>query len=148
MKVLVITQSSGNGLNRKLAETIKATVVKNATRPTEVAILNANAINTEVLSQYQFQIWVVPEWNGTFPFTFKELIDNSGYPSKLAGTYVLLVGTSETTFGNVMGISHLQYVLQLIGAHPTPKTISIPSLSKVIEERDERLEKAIIDFIK
>jgi NAD(P)H-dependent FMN reductase len=93
---------------------------------------------------------IVPEWNGSFPYSFKKLIDDSGYPSWLKDKSILLIGTSNTTFGNVMGTSHLKYILEHIGANVYRKIISIPHINdKFVNDDiiiDERLANTVKDF--
>ena len=149
MQILISTQSSEAGFNRKLASDISNWIQKNSDRDVNVQIRNINEVSNDDLRDFPFHIWIVPEWNGSFPYTFKKLIDESGYPSKLEGNYVMLIGTSETTFGNFIGITHLQHILQWIGAHVYPKRISVPHLSKMKSlEDDTRIIEALKDFIK
>jgi NAD(P)H-dependent FMN reductase len=74
-------------------------------------------------------IMIVPEWNGSFPFTFKQMIDESGYPSFFSGMGFAIVGTSSSPLGNMVGISHLSHILQFVGALPFHKCIALPDVS-------------------
>jgi NAD(P)H-dependent FMN reductase len=95
-------------------------------------------------------IMIVPEWNASFPYSFKKLIDDSGHPSKLKGKRVLLIGTSNTTFGNVMGITHLKQILEWIGADVSPKLVCVPHIDDKFEDNniviDSRLNQTILEF--
>jgi NAD(P)H-dependent FMN reductase len=154
MKLLVITQSNPEGLNRIVANTcayMAEDVYRDQLRDYKVA--NATEIAPSEINEYSHIIMVVPEWNGSFPHTFKSLIDGSGYPSTFKKKKILLVGTSETTFGNIMGITHLEHILQWLGSFVDSKRICIPHLSESIDhmrgytDKEDRLHKAIKKFM-
>ena len=154
MKLLIITQSNPAGLNRQIANTCAYMVDELHQGLFEYEIKNSSDLDLSTIDLYTHIIMVVPEWNGSFPCTFKSMIDNSGYPSKFKGKKILLIGTSESTFGNIMGISHLKYILEWIGANIYHKLICIPKISESIDHihgyRDEnaRVYNSIRNFIK
>jgi NAD(P)H-dependent FMN reductase len=94
---------------------------------------------------------VVPEWNGSFPFMFKQVIDNSGYPSSFDGKDILLIGTSDSSFGNLMGITHLSHILEWCGAEVYSKRVCIPNIRSYSFDRhkepNQRLIEAISKFL-
>ena len=147
MKLLIVSQSSESGTNRELARIIADRLSLRSDKLMEIEY--ANADNAKEAFDVDHQIWIVPEWNTSFPHTFKALIDNSGWPSKLRGKYILLIGTSETTFGNLLGITHLEHILKYMGANVSKNTVHMPHLSKTIEDAytDERLVSAINKFV-
>ena len=154
MKLLVLTQSGPEGLNRKIADTcvymaddiLKTTLVTSKVK-------NASDIAPSEISMYTHIIMVVPEWNGSFPNTFKSLIDASGYPSSFKKKKILLVGTSDSTFGNIMGITHLEHILQWVGSFVDSKRICVPNIREAVDpvmgfrDHEDRLYKAIKKFM-
>jgi NAD(P)H-dependent FMN reductase len=151
MKVLIVTQSSPTGLNRKVAK-ICDSIAKSSEQQVVVSkIINADKVKPEDIKEHPYQIWIVPEWNGSFPYVFKKLIDDSGYPSSFSGIEILLIGTSDSTFGNLMGISHLEHILQWCGAIVFEKRVCLPFIKVSVESdgilEDERLRSAIKKFI-
>ena len=151
MNVLIITQSSEHGSNMRLARRCERIVVRERTKYVET--INASELTNQKIKDSDLQIWIVPEWNGSFPFIFKKIIDDSEYPSSFEKKDILLIGTSETTFGNLIGISHLEHILQWIGARVFEKRICFPHLRTKMDtdsisiEEDERLTDAICKFI-
>ena len=119
----------------------------------EYKIVNASEAEPLSINNYTHIIMVVPEWNGSFPYTFKSLIDSSGYPSAFKKKKILLVGTSDTTFGNIMGITHLEHILQWLGSFVDSKRICIPRIKSAIDpvtgfiDEEDRLYKAIKKFM-
>ena len=155
MKLLVITQSNPEGLNRQIAKTCSYMadhIYEDAIHKS--VIKNASELAPSEINEYTHIIMVVPEWNGSFPHMFKSLIDGSGYPSTFKKKKILLVGTSETTFGNIMGITHLEHILEWLGAFVDSKRICIPHLSSTIDpingyiDMEDRLFNAIRKFMK
>jgi NAD(P)H-dependent FMN reductase len=144
-KVLILTQSSTDGMNYKLAKECQEVIQS----PSDIR--NCSDFDGPEISNYDHIIMIVPEWNGSFPFMFKTVIDNSGYPSSFEGKNVLLVGTSDTSFGNLMGITHLLHILEWCGAEVFSKRICIPNIRSYSFDRhkepNHRLISAITRFL-
>jgi hypothetical protein len=157
MKILILTQSSKDGLNYKLSLGCESFIQYEIFKGSTSIITLANATDDiPNMKDFTHIIMIVPEWNGSFPYMFKQLIDNSGYPSTLKGTNVLLIGTSNTSFGNILGITQLDTILEWIGAEVFNKKICIPFISDNVtkfsglqdEEHLERLNSSIRKFLK
>lgn len=123
--IKIITQSSVSGLNAKIAKLIKDSI---------------HGVQFEVDLDPSFQsisnavdgyVFIVPEWNGSFPYMFKKMIDESGYPSSLENVPVFLIGTSSSSLGNMMGIAHLSYVLGFVGSRVHPELRCISNLTEM-----------------
>lgn len=157
MKILILTQSSKDGLNYKLSLGCESFIQYEIFKGSLVDITLANATDDiPNMRDFTHVIMIVPEWNGSFPYMFKQMIDNSGYPSTLKGTNILLVGTANTSFGNILGITQLDTILEWIGAEVFNKKICIPFISDNVtkfsglqnEEHLERLNSSIRKFLK
>lgn len=144
-KILILTQSSVDGMNYRLAKECQSVIEGDS------EIKNCSDIDPSTISNYTHFIMIVPEWNGSFPFLFKKLIDESGYPSSFDGKNILLVGTSDTTFGNITGITHLLHILEWCGAEVFSKRICIPNIRSYSFDRhkepNHRLISAITRFL-
>jgi NAD(P)H-dependent FMN reductase len=148
-RVLIITHSSEGGLNflqmMEILNLLGGKGLAIQTYKDPMSVQNQDLIDSDAI------IMIVPEWNASFPYSFKHLIDTSGHPSKFKGKPILLIGTSETGFGNVMGITHLQHILEWIGANVWNKRICIPFLSTKFSNNniviDERLNKNVTKFV-
>ena len=62
-------------------------------------------------------VFIVPEYNGSFPGILKMFIDAMPYPSPLQGKKCALVGLSAGVQGGVLALSHFTDVLNYLGAH-------------------------------
>ena len=140
-KVLILTQSSVDGMNYKLAKECQSVIEG------ESEIKNCSDIDTSTISSYSHFIMIVPEWNGSFPFLFKKLIDESGYPSSFDGKNILLIGTSDTSFGNLMGITHLLHILEWCGAEVFSKRVCIPNIRSYSFDRHKEPNYRLISSI-
>ena len=60
-------------------------------------------------------IFIVPEYNGSFPGVLKLFIDGLEYPHSFKGKKGALVGISDGTQGSAMGMSHLSDILNYLG---------------------------------
>lgn len=150
MKVLIITQSSDQGINHRIALEAEAIAKYNTERRVKTKVLIVSDVTNEDLSEYDYQIWIVPEWNASFPFTYKKMIDDSGHPSILTNREILLIGTSETTFGNIIGIAHLEHIIGWIGGYVFHKKVCLPNLGQKRNDEyllDDRAMQTINLFI-
>jgi NAD(P)H-dependent FMN reductase len=135
----------------RLAQACKKIVIESRTK--NVNIINASEVKNKDIIESDLQIWVVPEWNGSFPYVFKRIIDDSEYPSHFDGKEIMLIGTSESTFGNLIGITHLEHILQWVGARVFEKRVCFPNMSSMLNANehafrdDDRLVSAIEKFI-
>ena len=71
-------------------------------------------------------VFIVPEYNGSFPGVLKAFIDGLEYPSKLAGKKAALVGVAAGMHGGAMALSHFTDVLHYLGMQvlPTKPTLA------------------------
>lgn len=62
-------------------------------------------------------IFLVPEYNGSYPGVVKAFIDGLRHPDSLSNKKVALVGVSSGVLGNAVGLSHLNDVLSYLNAN-------------------------------
>jgi chromate reductase, NAD(P)H dehydrogenase (quinone) len=75
-------------------------------------------------------VFVVPEYNNSFPGVFKAFIDGLSYPNALVHKKCALVGLSDGVQGNALGLSHLTDVLNYLGMHVLAQKVRIPFMQK------------------
>lgn len=100
-------------------------------------------------------IFVIPEYNGSFPGFLKWWIDTFSI-RKSAETYkfkkVALIGISDGINGNVRGIEHFMAICRYLKMIIYPSFVYFPSIVKVLDLWDEnpknakRLETLIEEF--
>jgi hypothetical protein len=148
MKIAILTESSKEGKNQILAQFCSIYCDSVLTKA-KIDIYNFSAFENVWINHYDSFIMIVPEWNGSFPFTVKKLIDDSGYPSLFQDKDILLIGTSASSMSNIIGIEQLNYILQFVGANVYKKKVYIPNISKDMDvDLEVRLCKTIKNFFK
>mgnify|MGYP001038193600 CR=1 FL=1 len=75
-------------------------------------------------------VFVVPEYNGSFPGVLKAFIDGLEYPSKLADKKVALVGLSSGMQGSALALSHLTDILSYLGANLLGMRVKLPKVEE------------------
>ena len=74
-----------------------------------------NTFQTRIDAAEKF-IFIVPEYNHSFPGVLKTFLDGLRYPDTFHGKKVALVGLSAGVIGNAVGLSHLNDILSYMGA--------------------------------
>lgn len=62
-------------------------------------------------------IFIVPEYNGSFPGVLKVFLDGLEFPGTLKGKKCALVGISSGVQGGVIAMSHLTDIFNYLGMH-------------------------------
>lgn len=75
-------------------------------------------------------VFVVPEYNGSFPGVLKAFIDGLSFPQSLIHKKAALVGISSGVQGGAMALSHLTDIFHYLGLNVLAQKVKIPNLSK------------------
>jgi chromate reductase, NAD(P)H dehydrogenase (quinone) len=75
-------------------------------------------------------VFVVPEYNGSFPGVLKAFIDGLGYPQSFRNKKAALVGHSSGSQGGILALSHLTDIFNYLGMHVLAKKVRLPQLDK------------------
>lgn len=62
-------------------------------------------------------VFIIPEYNGSFPGVLKLFIDGMSYPSPFAGKKGALVGIGSGAMGGALALSHFTDILHYLGMH-------------------------------
>jgi len=69
------------------------------------------------MKEAQKFVFIVPEYNGSFPGILKTFLDALDFPDTLKGKKCALVGLSSGIQGGVMAMSHLTDIFNYLGMH-------------------------------
>ena len=143
---LILTQSSKSGKNYELAHDCKILIKHFSDIDADIK----NFDDDIDLTLYNEVLMIVPEWNRSIPFTLKSLIDNSGWPSLLKDKQVWMIGTSGGFGGNLIGLSHLNDILDYVGAIVKRPKVYIENMGDFDREGPQGMaaQKLIMDIIK
>lgn len=79
-------------------------------------------------------VFVVPEYNVSFPGVLKAFIDGLSYPNGLQNKKAALVGISTGIMGGALALSHLTDVLNYLGMHVLSAKPRLMHIHKNISE--------------
>lgn len=79
-------------------------------------------------------VFIVPEYNCSFPGVLKAFIDGLEYPAALRRKRGALVGLSTGSQGGNIALSHLTDVLHYCGLHVLPQKPRLPFVHKHLAE--------------
>lgn len=98
-------------------------------------------------------LFVLPEYNGSFPGVLKLFID-SVHPKEFKGKKAALVGISSGRAGNARGLDHFTSILHHLGVNVYCHALSIGTIDPMITDNkvsnpteEGRINKLINEFI-
>jgi len=92
-------------------------------------------------------VFIVPEYNGSFPGILKSFIDGMTYPNTFKNKKCALVGLSSGIGGGGIALSHLTDIFHYLGMHVLANK---PKLAKIEENMSNNLltNKFYIDLLR
>ena len=91
-------------------------------------------------------LFVIPEYNGSFPGVLKVLIDACKYQDSFSGKKAALVGHSSGKYGNIRGIDHFTGICHYINLHVMPLRLHIPAIHKEFDENGDLFKEDTLKF--
>ena len=90
-------------------------------------------VENEILIPTQKFIFILPEYNGTFPGVLKAMIDNSDIGKAWYHKKALLTGISTGRAGNLRGMDHLSASLNYLKMNVHHNKLPISHIDKVMD---------------
>jgi hypothetical protein len=114
------------------------------------------SFENDVLIPTQKFIFIVPEYNGSYPGILKSMIDFSDIKKCWFGKKALLVGVATGRGGNIRGLEHLTGCLNYMNVFVHPNRLPISLVHELMNNSlaisDEKtlatIENQLVDFIK
>lgn len=91
-------------------------------------------------------VFIVPEYNGSFPGVLKTFIDGLGWPNSISKKKAALLGISDGVLGGAFALSHLTDVFHYLNCHVLSQMVRIPFMKKNFadaEVQDEFIRELI-----
>lgn len=86
----------------------------------------------KVIEAAQKYVFIIPEYNGSFPGVFKAFIDGLDFPHTFKGKKCAMVGVSKGPQGGAFAMSHLTDIFHYLKMHVYPLK---PRLSNVYDSQ-------------
>jgi NAD(P)H-dependent FMN reductase len=115
---------------------------------------NFQQLLNEFILPAQKLVFIVPEYNGSFPGILKVFLD-AVHPDVNRGKKTALLGVSSGRAGNLRGMDHLAGILNYLGMHVHPNKLPVSSILTLLDAdgkiKDEgtlkSIEKHSIDIV-
>jgi NAD(P)H-dependent FMN reductase len=91
-------------------------------------------------------LFIIPEYNGSFPGVLKVFIDSCKYPDSFYGKKAALVGLSSGKYGNIRGVEHFTGICHYINLHVMPLRLHIPAINKEFNEQGNLFKEETLKF--
>jgi NAD(P)H-dependent FMN reductase len=153
----IISGTNRKGSNtRKVAEQYRDMLLAKGVEATLVSLegldLNRKTkefeqLEREVLIPSEKFIFVLPEYNGSFPGSLKVMIDLSDIRKAWWGKKALLTGVSTGRAGNLRGMEHLTGSLNYLRVVVHPNKLPISSVDKLLNGEGYISDKSTLEAI-
>jgi chromate reductase len=103
----------------------------------------ANNIRDEFLIPAQQFVFIIPEYNGSFPGILKyfiDLISTSNFNKTFHNKTALLIGVSKGRSGNLRGLTHFASILMHMNVNVIPKSLSLSMIDNKLDEKGTWVE--------
>ena len=100
-------------------------------------------MENKILIPTQKFIFIIPEYNGTFPGVLKAMIDNSDIIKVWYHKKALLTGVSTGRAGNLRGMDHLSASLHYMKMNVHHNKLPISSIDKIMDKNNRLNEDTL-----
>lgn len=92
-------------------------------------------------------LFVIPEYNGSFPGVLKTFIDACAFPESFYDKKACLVGISSGKYGNIRGIEHFNGVCAYLHLNVMPLRIHISNIKTELDEKLQFYKEDTLKFV-
>jgi chromate reductase len=100
----------------------------------------------DIVTKTQKFLFIIPEYNGSFPGVLKVFIDACSFPESFYEKKVALVGVSSGKYGNIRGIDHFTGICNYVHLHVMPLKIHIASIHRELDENGNLFKEDTLRF--
>ena len=91
-------------------------------------------------------IFIIPEYNGSFPGALKVFMDACDFPESFFDKKAALVGISSGKYGNIRGVDHFTGVCNYLNMHVFSLKLHIPFIRKEMDAENNLTQEDTIKF--
>lgn len=92
-------------------------------------------------------LFVIPEYNGSFPGVLKTFIDACAFPESFYDKKACLVGISSGKYGNIRGIEHFNGVCAYLHLNVMPLRLHISDIKTELNENAQLTKDDTLKFV-
>jgi NAD(P)H-dependent FMN reductase len=92
-------------------------------------------------------IFLIPEYNGSFPGVLKVFIDACSFPESFYDKKAALVGLSSGKYGNIRGVDHFTGVCHYLHLNIMALKLHIAAIHKEFDEEENLFKPDTIKFV-
>lgn len=100
----------------------------------------------EMVNQTTKFLFIIPEYNGSFPGVLKTFIDACGFPGSFYEKKACLVGLSSGKYGNIRGVEHFGGVCAYLHLHVMPLRLHISDIRSELNEQHNFYKEDTLKF--
>ncbi|MDR6784438.1 chromate reductase [Pedobacter africanus] len=100
----------------------------------------------DLITQTSKFLFVIPEYNGSFPGVLKTFIDACNFPESFYDKKAALVGLSSGKYGNIRGIDHFGGVCSYLHLNVLPLRIHIAAIKTELNENGDLFKEDTLKF--
>ncbi len=82
-------------------------------------------------------LFIIPEYNGSFPGVLKTFIDACDFPDSFYNKKAALTGISSGKYGNIRGIDHFSGICSYLHLNVLPLRLHIPAIKTEFDEEGD-----------
>lgn len=91
-------------------------------------------------------IFMIPEYNGSFPGILKTFVDACQFPDSFFNKKAALVGLSSGKYGNIRGVDHFTGVCHYVRLQVLPLRIHIPHIFQELDSEGNLYKEDTLRF--
>ena len=100
----------------------------------------------DVITKTEKFLFIIPEYNGSFPGVLKVFIDACSFPESFYEKKAALVGLSSGKYGNIRGIDHFTGVCHYLNLHVMPLKLHIANIRTEIDADGNLFKEDTLKF--
>lgn len=91
-------------------------------------------------------LFIIPEYNGSFPGVLKTFIDACNFPESFYNKKAALTGISSGKYGNIRGIDHFSGICSYLHLNVLPLRLHIPAIKTEFDEHGDFFKADTLKF--
>lgn len=99
-----------------------------------------------IITQTQKFLFIIPEYNGSFPGVLKVFIDACSFPESFYEKKAALTGLSSGKYGNIRGIDHFTGICHYLHLNVMPLKIHIGGIKSEFDENNNLFKADTLQF--